>query len=59
MARRYADGYRYCSRCMEYRKALSDRCPECGTMMRQKPRRRRHEDVVWLEIEPVRSVGEE
>ncbi|MEM0461247.1 MAG: hypothetical protein QW318_03495 [Candidatus Caldarchaeum sp.] len=58
MARRYSDGYRYCSRCMEYRKTVYDRCPECGTMMRSKPRRRKHEDTVWMEIEPVRSVAE-
>jgi len=34
-------GYRYCGRCGRYRDTVLDRCPECGALMRHKPRNRR------------------
>jgi rRNA maturation endonuclease Nob1 len=54
MGRRYVDGYRYCSRCHCYRETSLDRCPECGTLMRRKPRKKK--GLKAIELEAVENV---
>lgn len=40
----YADGYKYCSKCMAFIKTQEDRCPSCNTMLRTARKRRRPTD---------------
>ncbi len=43
--------YRYCSRCMVYRKTDAHRCPECGVTMRSKPKKKK-KDVNVILVKP-------
>lgn len=38
----YAQGYRFCSRCRIYFKTTAIRCPDCGTLLRKKPRKKKN-----------------
>ncbi|MCS7095139.1 MAG: hypothetical protein NZ988_04965 [Thaumarchaeota archaeon] len=42
--RSYAAGYRYCSRCRVYHLTDSVRCPYCGILLRNSPRKKKPVD---------------
>ncbi|MEM2042218.1 MAG: hypothetical protein QW410_02560 [Nitrososphaerota archaeon] len=42
--RSYAAGYKYCSRCRVYRLTDSVRCPYCGILLRNSPRKKKPVD---------------
>ncbi|RLG09398.1 MAG: hypothetical protein DRN64_03960 [Thaumarchaeota archaeon] len=49
LRRSYANGYKYCSRCRIYYLTDSVRCPYCGILLRNSPRKKkslRHAKVV-------------
>ena len=41
LRRSYANGYKYCSRCRVYYLTDSVRCPYCGILLRNSPRKRK------------------
>jgi len=43
MKARYADGYKYCSRCRVYIKTDKTRCPYCGVLLRSSPRKKKYQ----------------
>lgn len=42
--RSYAAGYKYCSRCRVYHLTDSVRCPYCGILLRNSPRKKKPVD---------------
>lgn len=42
--RSYAAGYKYCSRCRTYHLTDSVRCPYCGILLRNSPRKKKPVD---------------
>ncbi|MEM0461270.1 MAG: hypothetical protein QXS96_05115 [Candidatus Caldarchaeum sp.] len=54
----YALGYRFCSRCRTYFKTRAIRCPDCGTLLRKKPRRKRNRLETSTRPHPVISKAE-
>jgi len=42
--RSYAAGYKYCSRCRAYHLTDSVRCPYCGILLRNSPRKKKPVD---------------
>jgi uncharacterized paraquat-inducible protein A len=50
--RSYAAGYKYCSRCRTYHLTDSVRCPYCGILLRNSPRKKKPVDSSKY-IEPV------
>ncbi len=41
LRRSYANGYKYCSRCRVYYLTESVRCPYCGILLRNSPRKKK------------------
>jgi len=41
LRRSYANGYKYCSRCRVYYLTDSVRCPYCGILLRNSPRKKK------------------
>ncbi len=41
LRRSYANGYKYCSRCRIYYLTDSVRCPYCGILLRNSPRKKK------------------
>lgn len=57
--RSYANGYKYCSRCRVYHLTDKVRCPYCGTLLRNSPRKKkqpREEKYVEVPAEILLSV---
>jgi len=43
--RSYANGYKYCSRCRVYHLTEGVRCPYCGILLRNSPRKKKPSGV--------------
>ncbi|MEM3110914.1 MAG: hypothetical protein QXJ55_08840 [Candidatus Caldarchaeum sp.] len=48
----YADGYRYCACCRVFLRVEGLRCPFCGRLMRQGPRKNNKQGRVYIELNP-------
>lgn len=47
----YMAGYKYCSRCRQYMKVNSNRCPYCRTLLRNSPRKKRNKvNVKYVKV---------
>ncbi len=49
---RYDNGYKYCRRCEAFYLTDSNRCPVCGRILRNKPRRSKRLNSKAVEITP-------
>lgn len=58
LRRSYANGYKYCSRCRVYYLTDSVRCPYCGILLRNSPRKKKSLRSAKV-IEISRDVEEE
>lgn len=61
LRRSYANGYKYCSRCRVYYLTDSVRCPYCGILLRNSPRKKkslRNAKVVNVPPEIEKDVEE-
>jgi len=59
LRRSYANGYKYCSRCRTYHLTDKVRCPYCGTLLRNSPRKKKqsgNEKYVEVPAEILLSV---
>lgn len=44
----YRRGYKYCSRCGTFMETASVRCPECGTVLRVRPRKNTLKELMGI-----------
>ncbi len=54
LRRSYANGYKYCSRCRAYYLTDSVRCPYCGILLRNSPRKKKaiEKNVKYVRVPP-------
>lgn len=50
--KKYSEGYKYCRRCGVFYLVDSNRCPACGKILRNSPRRKKNLKSRAVEITP-------